>query len=67
MYATCNCGGIYTEKYKLEGSAWKVRVMPRKGIFFIQHHGNTLIGKKFDKFDEVFNQYLPQINGSEGA
>lgn len=61
MYTSCNCNGVYTEKYKLEGTIWKVNICPKKGTFFIKYGGNTLVGKKIQLFDEIFNEYLKRI------
>jgi hypothetical protein len=60
QYTSCNCSGVYTEKYK-NLTNWRVNLCPYKGTFFVIKHGVAVAGKKINQFNEVFTKYLQEI------
>ena len=48
----CNCGGIYTEKYRCD--AYLVRIRPRKYRFAIYDHGSEIV--KWTDLKELENK-----------
>ncbi len=69
LYSASYCGscGCWYNKYKLEGTIWKVEVCTNKGTFFLKKAGRALVGKKVDKFNEVFEKYIQEITQSKGS
>lgn len=55
----CNCGGIYTEKYRCD--TYLVRVRPRRYKFAIYDHGSQVINwTDLKELENKLNEIFPK-------
>lgn len=61
LYNTCNCGGIYKEKFRTASMVTEVWVMPRKNTFKVLQMEGRHRTSKGSGFLESLEQYLQTI------
>lgn len=55
----CNCGGIYTEKYRCD--TYLVRVRPRRYKFAIYDHGSQVVNwTDIKELENKLNEIFPK-------